>query len=459
MNGIKYRSAEEMKDSGIEWIGQIPRDWRQLKVKYIVNLRNVKSTYENDNKYLGLENIESWTGRTIECEEDPIVDGISNVFFDNDVLFSKLRPYLAKCTIASGRGLCSSEFLVMQADLMVPSLLKYTLLTNSVIQTINASTYGAKMPRASWDFIKELSLCLPVSIEQRKISNFLDIKTAQFDSIIAKKEQLIAKLEEAKKSLISEVVTGKVKIVDGQLVPRLPEEMKDSGVEWIGMIPKEWKSSYLRYHVDVLTDFTANGSFADLAKNVKYLDDPNYARLVRLTDLRTNLENDEGVYIDEKAYRYLSKSKLYGDEILIANVGAYAGLVCIMPNINYPCSLAPNMFMIKFHDSILNKYFFYSSQSQYISAQLSLSSNASSAQPKLNKENVRRLSMCYPNNQEQHSLIRYLDSKLDQFISIIDMTKNQIAELSAAKQSLITEAVTGKIDLRDWEINEQGGAS
>jgi type I restriction enzyme S subunit len=84
--------------------------------------------------------------------------------------------------------------------------------------------------------------------EQRKIANFLDIKTAQFDSIIAKKEQLITKLEEAKKSLISEVVTGKVKIVDGQLVPRPPEEMKDSGVEWLGMIPNEWSLPKLKYH-------------------------------------------------------------------------------------------------------------------------------------------------------------------------------------------------------------------
>ena len=91
--------------------------------------------------------------------------------------------------------------------------------------------------------------------EQEKIANFLDEKASQFDLIISKKEKLIERLEEAKKSLISEVVTGKVKVVkndDGyELVKRNNEEMKDSGVEWLGEIPKDWEVKKLKYITDV----------------------------------------------------------------------------------------------------------------------------------------------------------------------------------------------------------------
>ena len=116
-------------------------------------------------------------------------------------------------------------------------------------------------------------------------------------------------------------------------------EMKDSGIEWIGEIPKEWSIGRIKNVIAILTDYTANGSFGDLAKNVQYLDGEGFARLVRLTDLRENLNNEAGVYVSESAYKYLAKSSLYGNEILVANVGAYAGLFCMMPENKGICTL------------------------------------------------------------------------------------------------------------------------
>lgn len=100
-------------------------------------------------------------------------------------------------------------------------------------------------------------------------------------------------------------------------------EMKKTGISWFPLIPVDWQTGRIKDILSVLTDYTANGSFGDLAKNVTYLDYEDYARLVRLTDLRESLKN-MGVYVDEDGYNYLSKSSLFGGEILVANVGAYA---------------------------------------------------------------------------------------------------------------------------------------
>ena len=225
---------------------------------------------------------------------------------------------------------------------------------------------------------------------------------------------------------------------------REPDEMKDSGVEWLGDIPKDWKSLSLRYLINILTDYTANGSFGDLAKNVKYIDMPDYARLVRLTDLRKNFENN-GVYVNKQAYNYLGKSKLEGEEFLMANVGAYAGLTWEMPKVNFLCTLAPNMFLMKFYKNKLkNKFALYIGESSYFSKQLFIKATSSSAQPKLNKEDIRTLRVVLPKILEQQKITEFLDQKTSQFDTIIEKKQILIEKLEEAKKSLISEVVTGK---------------
>jgi type I restriction enzyme S subunit len=132
------------------------------------------------------------------------------------------------------------------------------------------------------------------------------------------------------------------------------DEYKDSGNGWLGEIPKSWSVLLNKRLLKKLTDFTANGSFADLAKNVSYLDE-GYARLIRLTDLRKNLTNG-GLYVDKDAYNFLEKTKLYGEEILVANVGAYTGLAMLVPKLNTPATLGPNMFLVDYKDMINSVY-------------------------------------------------------------------------------------------------------
>ena len=180
-------------------------------------------------------------------------------------------------------------------------------------------------------------------------------------------------------------------------------EMKDSGIKWVPHIPTDWTTARLKNIIGILTDYTANGSFADLAKNVEYHDYEDYARLIRLTDLRDNLENT-GVYVSEESYEYLGKSKLFGGEILVANVGAYAGLFCEMPTIGLPSTLGPNMFLIRTNDRMTSHYLYYLGNAHFVWEQL-VQKAFSSAQPKLNKTDVKTVYIVMPPLQEQKKLL------------------------------------------------------
>ena len=122
------------------------------------------------------------------------------------------------------------------------------------------------------------------------------------------------------------------------------EEMKET--PW-GQIPKHWSVKTVAEQATVVTDYVANGSFAALAENVKYKAEKDVAVLIRLVDYNNGFSGDF-VFIDQHAYNYLSKSKLYGDEIIISNVGANVGTVFKCPKLNYKMSLAPNAIMVSF---------------------------------------------------------------------------------------------------------------
>ncbi len=224
------------------------------------------------------------------------------------------------------------------------------------------------------------------------------------------------------------------------------DKYKDSGIEWIGEIPDCWNVYKWNKLITLLTDYTANGSFADLASNVTYLDEKNYARLIRLTDLRNNLE-DSGIWVDQHAYEYLSKSCLYGGEILIANVGAYSGYTCEMPKVDYYATLAPNMMLIKFdQNKCINHYMFYLTKSDDVREQLTIKANSTCAQPKLNKEDVKSVLCVLPSIKEQEAIAGYLDRKCGAIDETIEKQKSVIEKLKEYKQSIITQAVTKGLD-------------
>jgi len=209
-------SSVRMKDSGIEWIGEIPEHWDIRRIKYLSNIRNVKaSDGDNDKTYVGLESIESKTGKllTNNNDEQQAVGETANIFRKGDVLFGKLRPYLAKCIVADFNGRCTSELLVLRTGSnMLPEYLYLFMLSPIFIDVVNSSTYGAKMPRASWDFIGNLKVPLPNIKEQEEIVEYLIKLTNNMDDLISDISTQIQKLKEYRQSLISEAVTGKVDV-------------------------------------------------------------------------------------------------------------------------------------------------------------------------------------------------------------------------------------------------------
>lgn len=205
--------AKEKKDSNVEYIGKCPKEWKIMKLKFTTNVRNEKyeSKYGNI-EYFALENIESESGKFIN--KDNIYDREGSIICNkNDVVFGKLRPYLAKVYKVKNFCCCSSEFAVFYDFKGEVDYLKYLLLSYGFIKIVDASTYGTKMPRANINFIKNMLIPLPNTETQKRIAKHLNNKCEEIDKIIENKQKIIDELEEYKKSLIYEYVTGKKEVV------------------------------------------------------------------------------------------------------------------------------------------------------------------------------------------------------------------------------------------------------
>ena len=166
-----------MKDSGIEWIGKIPATWKCIKIKYLTKQRNEKAIFQPQiDKYIGLENVKSYSNEFIETESE-YEESLQSICKKGDVLFNKLRPYLAKVLIVESDCFCTGEFLQFKVFEGDKKFLWYSLLNPSFIEVVNSSTYGAKMPRANSEFICNMKIPFPPLSEQNAIANFL-IKNA-----------------------------------------------------------------------------------------------------------------------------------------------------------------------------------------------------------------------------------------------------------------------------------------
>lgn len=207
----------KMKDSGIEWLRDVPEHWEVKKLKYLVTINSNQEVLSETPFKVALENIESGTGKFIESNSENQFEGVGNFFKDGDVLFNKLRPYLAKVYLAKQAGYSVGELLVLTPKPIISSeFLFYRLLSPAFIEIVNGSTYGAKMPRASWNFIGNLSIPVPNKNEQVEIVNFIEEFYSKSNSLIFQSTSQIEKLKEYRQSIISEAVTGKIDVRDWQ---------------------------------------------------------------------------------------------------------------------------------------------------------------------------------------------------------------------------------------------------
>ena len=198
-----------MKDSGVEWLGEVPESWVEQKIKFISKLINEKTSEKSN--VIALENIESWTGKYIETESSFESDAVK--FKKNDVLFGKLRPYLAKVYLVENQGEAVGDIYVLRPNKLIhPQFLKFFMLSEKFIDYVNSSTNGTKMPRANWDFIGCISIFLPHIKVQHEIVEYLESAVLKIELIINKQISLIEKLKEYRSSIISHAVTGKIDV-------------------------------------------------------------------------------------------------------------------------------------------------------------------------------------------------------------------------------------------------------
>lgn len=219
------------KPSGVEWLGQVPEHWEVRRLKTAVDHINEQTSTKNDEDlYIALEHVESWTGRLLVPSGEAQFDSQVKRFRAGDVLFGKLRPYLAKVVRPKQSGVCVGEFFVLRARLVVaPYYLEVVLRSAPAIDFVNSSTYGAKMPRADWTFVGAMRFLLPPLPEQNAIVEYLDTRTTKIDAAIAATRSEIELLREYRTRLIADVVTGKVDV--REVAARLPEDLSEEETE------------------------------------------------------------------------------------------------------------------------------------------------------------------------------------------------------------------------------------
>lgn len=452
MEEIKYRSEEKMKDSGVEWLGKIPKDWNVIRGKYkFKNKKVINRGKMSDVISLTLKGV---VDRDKDSNErlQPRDFKSYQEFKKNDLVFKLIdleNINTSRVGIVHKDGLMSPAYIRIIKNESVSEKYYYYLYYSFYIKKIY-NDFGNSGVRSSINASVLLNMIiLDLNLEeQQKIANFLDIKTSQFDSIISNKEKLIEKLEEAKKSLISEVVTGKVKIVDGEMVERKPEEMKDSGVELLGKIPRDWELKKIGF----IFSFK-NGVNADSSK---------YGKGIKFINVKEVIDNETLNYEQIPNKVTISKSSIVENEVkkgdILLNRTSETieelGLSTIYMDFR---KVVFGGFVIrgreKSNDLTLGfkKYILYSYE---VRKQIILYSSGS-IRKNIAQNALKNVYISFPNHKEQKLISEFLDKKISYINNIIEKNTKQIEKLKEAKQSLISEAVTGKIDLRDWEIKEK----
>ena len=418
--------AEQMKPSGIDWIGDIPDEWDITKVRFVTKLRSEQGFYNSDDKYIGLENISSYTGEYISTESEYDA-GIYDLYKTGDLLFSKLRPYLAKALIADDCGFCTGELAVIKEYNGDIRYLFYYMLSDGFLKMVDASTYGAKMPRASWDYIKNLQIPVIGKAEQQAIADFLDKECGQIDSIAADLEKQIALLQKYKKSLITETVT---KGLD-KSVP-----MKDSGIEGVGKIPSHWKVNRLKYAAVVKT-----GPFGTQLSASEYSDEGIPVINVKNIGYGTIIEDDLDYVPDEVCQRLAQHQLQFGD-IVFGRKGA-VDKHAIITESQIGWVQGSDCIRVRIYKDIESRYLNYLFDTVYF-AEYVLLYAVGTTMASINSDILTNSKILVPPITEQRCIADFLDSNCKVLSEIIENKQSQLATLQQHKKSLIYEYVTGK---------------
>ncbi|HXG28579.1 MAG TPA: restriction endonuclease subunit S [Nevskiales bacterium] len=424
----RYKPYPTYRDSGVEWLGEIPAHWEVKRLKYVAPARISKLEVKPDDAvYVGLEHVESWTGRLLLENQPETVDSVVGSFKAGDVLFGKLRPYLAKVARADFDGVCTSEILPLRPLAgCSQSYLMYELLNAPYIHWLDSLTYGTKMPRVSPQQVAVSSVGLPPKPEQHAIAAFLDRETARIDALMVKKERLIELLQEQRTALITRAVTK-------GLDPTVP--MKDSGVEWLGEIPAHWEVKKWRYCCRVTEGQVAPD---DDRYRERILIAPNHIESGTGRILYTETADEQGAI----SGKYL----VAPGDIIYSKIRPALNKVCIADG-HWLCSA--DMYPVAITEKRLEAQFLLYFMLSEPFVRLMVDESMRVAMPKINRDKLSACPLVIPPAAEQCAIAAFLDRETAKLDALIAKVRDAIDRLKELRTALISAAVTGKIDVRE----------
>ena len=350
-------------------------------------------------------------------------------FLVGDVLVSNIRPYFKKIWFADFDGGCSNDVLVFRAKEGVSKrFLYYVLADDAFFDYSMATSKGTKMPRGDKAAIMKYEVPHYTFEEQERIAGILEV--------LDKKIQLNAEINEnLEEQAVLLFRAWFASFSQSQNVSRQGSEFGEIPVDFsvvkVGSLPM------------LVTDYVANGSFASLKENVTLYQEPNYAYFVRNTDLKSG---SFGVFVDQHSYEFLSKSTLYGGEIIISNVGD-VGSVFLCPKLDGPMTLGNNIIMLRPEDETL-RYFLYI-WFKYLQGQVIIQGiKGGSAQPKFNKTDFKNTFVLLPPTE---MLSRFHDTVSPMF-EAIDQNKAENMRLSKLRDILLPRLMSGELDVSDLNL-------
>lgn len=426
--------AEQMKPSGIDWIGDIPESWKVRPLKYLakcnqdVLLETTAPDYSF--RYVDIGSVTYERGITgyqeLRFEDSP--SRARRKVSVGDTIISTVRTYLKAIAIISDSEnvIVSTGFAVYTPDEAIyPQYLYYFCKSEGFVQEIDKNSYGIAYPAINTDLLSRICIAYPCYEEQQAIADFLDKECAQIDSITADLEKQIELLQQYKKSLITETVT---KGLD-KSVP-----MKDSGVEWIGKIPEHWQKTRIKFEASIIGSGTTPNS-----GNSMYYDNGEHSWIQS-----GDLYGKDYIYETEKQLTNLAILECHAlnwytkDFVVVAMYGASVGNVAISKIdsfTNQACCV------IKLNEKNDNRYLFYFLKA----AQEEMLLKAfGGTQPNISQIIIKNLNFLNVPLLEQIEIADFLDSKCDMINEMLKSKKDQYDILIKHKKSLIYEYVTGK---------------
>ena len=433
----------EMKDSGIEWIGEIPKDWEITKIGMLYNLRITKVS---DTDYAPLSVTKMGVLPQLETVAKTNAHDDRKLVKKGDFVINSRSDRRGSCGISNYYGSVSLINIVLEPKNNMSSgyyscLFKTVQFADEFYK--NGHGIVDDLWTTGWQDMKRIILPVPHYSEQQQIANYLDTKCSEIDATAEDIQKEISILEEYKKSVITEAVTKGLN----------PDaEMKDSGIEWIGEIPKDWEFPKITHILDYTHPYPIGDGDHGTIKAENYSEEGIPFIRVQNLGFATELIMNNVVYITEKQNNGIINSTLYPNDILFAKTGATIGKVGIMPENIKKANTTSHVGKITVSEEVVPKYIFYVLSSFIGYKQFWDIALMKSTRPELSIDEIKTLHVLLPKTkEEQQQIADYLDTKCSEIDSLIADKKRQLDILADYKKSLIYEYVTGK---KEVPVNE-----